>query len=428
MDLIKAGRLISALLTSTLCLCSCDSESDRPLISTSQSGDLNLQIPEPLKRMRAVDLSELYAIINIDDDPALTWTEASSPAYDIDVPKGGSLSVSITWYESLTDIELPLAAYTNEWVINSNTTLTVRAEDYTTTGPEFDLDSDNFSNLQERTAGSAPDNELSTPEILPTVRIPSMDPIYARPVIDGVYDRGGTWQENAVFADIYDKQLWINNLLINDGAKRADGDVDNNESEDEFEMRWFAMHDDVHLYIFVLGEEQFFLDAGGTVIRATPERDSSEVWNDHALNIFIDGDRSRTASYDGVDDRHFLIPLITAPDDETNNTSFIVSGASSIETANTPGEIDGLLNRPDLVEFATCICRSDQQTWEIKLNMEYFGIVKDRPFGFDIQLEFDHDGGDRDAKWAWLRESSPFGQDVDDSWFTPSVLGTAIVE
>lgn len=66
------------------------------------------------------------------------------------------------------------------------------------------------------------------------------------------------------------------------------------------EYQWAAMHDDTYLYLMVFGEQ----------VGAELLSDSGFFYDDDNLNIFIDGDNSKSSSYDGVNDYHILIPLL----------------------------------------------------------------------------------------------------------------------
>jgi len=183
--------------------------------------------------------------------------------------------------------------------------------------------------------------------------------------------------------------------MIDQGALRQDGNA---------EYRWFAMHDDMNLYVFVLGEN---------VIEGNPVRDSDEIFHDDAVNLFIDGDNSKGTNYDGVDDRHLLIPLLTGPDNISDNSTVFQNGKFS-----APGAA---------FEFGTCWCRAGQHAWEFKLPFDEFNIQPGRPFGIEVQMDLDHDGGLRDAKWGWFHPSRTT-EDVDSTVQDPSFMGTAIAD
>lgn len=395
MDMIRAVKHLVSWSAIVLCLTACDDHGEPNDLSPGNAhltGEFDLQVPEQLISTRAIDLDALFAVISINGVEQPRWDQSTQYTSTFTVEKGDTLDLQISWFETLADdTELLLASTTINQVITTDTELALTQEDYETSGERFDLDSDNFSNIVERRAGSNPVDGASTPLNLPDIRIQEINPADA-PRIDGLYDQ--SWN-NATFSEANGALLFIDNLMIDQGALRSDGDA---------EMRWFAMHDNVNLYIYVLGE---------SVEIATPNRDSTEVWQDDAISIFIDGDNSKDQIYDGVDDRQMIIPLLTDPDNLTSNSTFFVTGFNS---ASIP-EFD----------FATCLCISGQYTWEISLRLEDFGIEIGRSFGIDVQLEVDHDGGSRDAKWGWFHPSRTT-QDIDNTWFNPSFMGTAIVE
>jgi hypothetical protein len=359
------------------------------------TGALDLSLPEQLQSMRAVNLDAIFATVIINGVEQPRWQQSSPYTNTFTITKGEPLSIQISWFETLVDgSELLLATAIINQVITANTNLEIQQSDYVTSGSNFDEDGDLFSNLTERNEGSDPNDASSTPFNLPDVRIQQIDRLDA-PRIDGLYDP--SWNQ-ATFRDIDNDLLHINNLMIDQGALREDGHMTN-------EMRWFAMHDDAFLYIFVLGEN--------VADKPIPLRDSFEVWQDDTLNIFIDGDNSKDQTYDGIDDRQILIPLLTDPSNLTNNSTFYVTGFNSAAI-------------PEF-EFATCRCTSEQHTWEVQLRLSDFGIVKNQSFGIEIQLEVDHDGGNRDAKWGWFHNSR-VDEDVDNTWRNPSFMGTATVE
>ncbi|MFK7858401.1 MAG: fasciclin domain-containing protein [Granulosicoccus sp.] len=227
---------------------------------------------------------------------------------------------------------------------------------------------------------------------VPNVRIPRIDAAQA-PMIDGRYDP--IWNDGAVFNDVNGESLSIDNLMLENGARRFNGST---------EMRWLAMHDDSNLYVFVLGEN---VDAANVF------RDSNRVFQDDSVALYIDGNNSKGFTYDGFDDRHLMIPLLTEPSLQTENSTFFENGSNS---ASEPS-----------FEFATCQCDTDQHTWEFRLPFSEFNISKNVPFGFEVQIDLDHNGDLRDARWGWFHPARTT-TNVDNTWRNPSFMGTAIVE
>lgn len=375
--------------------CSESTQPTMPSITQDQPGSITLSVPAQVASARAINLDALFADVVITDGSGTSqqqFNQSTPISLPIDVQPGDMLSITVNWFERQTDsTPLALATWTLNQQITGDTNITVESADFITTGPAFDFDGDTYSNLEELRADSDPKVAGITPENRPDVTIRWVNPTEA-PVIDGLYD--SIWND-AQFTDANGEQLSIDNLMVNQGAVRTDGNT---------EFRWFAMHDDTHLYIFVLGE---------TVSISTPIRDSTSVWQDDNLEIFIDGNNSKLDSYDGVDDRHILIPLLASPTDPSSNGTVFVTGSNSAAI-------------PDF-EFFTCLCSDGQHTWEVKLPLAELNINKDEPFGLDIQIDEDNDGGARDAKWAWFHPSRTT-VDVDNTFFNPSFMGTAVVD
>jgi len=365
--------------------------SDNTLAASDASSALELSVPPQLKRLRALDLEALYAIIVINGDTS-RWTESTPLTRVVRIPEGEMLNLDISWFETQDDnTDLLLATYELEQQITDNLSINIDPNEYVTEGNQFDADSDGFSNLFERQNCSSPMVAASTPVNCPQVRIPWISPTDA-PNIDGLYDQ--IWN-NARFTDVNGEQLDIDNLMINQGAILPDGNTG---------FRWFAMHDDINLYIFVGGE---------LVDSAMLHRDSTRIFQDDTVNIYIDGDHSNQTSYDGVDDRHILVPLLTSPEDPSSNSTVFVKGSNSVEIP--------------AFEFATCLCTSGRHTWEFRLPLADFNITKNEPFGFEIQIDDDADGGARDARWGWFHPSRT-DMDIDFTWQDPSYMGIAIIE
>lgn len=394
MELIRNCRAWALLATSIAILLAGCSDPSR-LTTTGNTdnidGEFSVSVPAQLLGMRALDLDALYADVVINGQGE-RLEGGTAHVRTFSVAKGETLSVSVAWFESGgNDAPLPLNSWTLDREITGDTAITVESSAYTSTGDAFNADGDDSSNLAERQAGSDPYNADSTPGNRPDVRIRWVNPVEA-PVIDGLYD--SIWN-NATFNDVDGEQLSIDNLMINQGATRPNGNT---------EFRWFAMHDDIYLYVFVFGED---------VDTATPFRDSSGVWHDDSISLFFDGNDSKLTAYDGVDDRQIFIPLLTSPEDPSQNSSVYVTGENSAPI-------------PDF-EFANCLCGTGQHTWEIKLPMAALGIRKNVTFGFDVQLDEDNDGGARDARWGW-HHPARVNEDVDNTWTNPSFMGRAVVE
>ena len=468
-----------------LIIAGCSSEDELRLTSNQNTaqidGQIELSIPEQLFQTRAINRNNLWAEITVNGETT-EWRNGSTFTGEFSVPEGDTLSLTINWYETFENKDkFQLASVTmSDIVITDNRVISITASDYQT---QFDDDGDNASNLAERNAGSDPNNVNDFPGFVDTdgdtigddvdncpvnantdqldfnnntigdvcddsdqdnvfdakdncpntantdqadddnngignvcdipieninVRIKSISAENA-PVIDGLYD--SIWA-TSTFNDTLGEKLSIDNLMIDQGADRQDGNT---------EFQWAAMHDDTYLYLFVFGE-------GGN--NQTPFRDSTGSWNDDNINIYLDGDNSKGSSYDGIDDYHLLIPLLSraaiAADPTTTPPTLAQNG---LPLTIFQGQNSATL--PE-IEFGTCLCSAEQATWEIKIPLAGVNIEINRPFGIDVQLDDDNDGGARDAKWGWFHPSrSSVGDgltDADFTWTTPSYMGTAVLE
>jgi len=207
------------------------------------------------------------------------------------------------------------------------------------------------------------------------------------PDTDGVYNRV-EW-EDAASAGTYNyetRRTSINNLLLSPVPGYLDGTGTSS---------WKMKHDGTNLYIVVfLGTDGF----SPVVI------DSAQPWHDDSVEIYIDGDNSKGEEYDGVND--FLVSL------SVNQSTM----AEPLVSQQSP---DGLriFYRTG---FESNIIRGS--IMEVAINLESAGIKIGKPFGFDIHINEDDNGGDRDAKWGWFEKSG-----FDRSWQQPSALGTVLL-
>ncbi|NND90423.1 MAG: hypothetical protein HKN42_06130 [Granulosicoccus sp.] len=356
----------------------------------SGRGEMTLSLPLQLASTRALDLDSLFAVVTVNGDTE-RFEQGTTVTTSFSVPNGETLNLQVQWFESQqNDDPLLLTSWTRSQQVSDNISISISSEDYQSEGAAFDDDNDTYSNLEERREESDPRNANSTPINRPDVRIKWINPVEA-PVIDGLYD--SIWN-SATFSDVTGEILAIDNLMINQGAVRPNG---------ETEFIWFAMHDGINLYVFVFGEN----------VENDPIRDSSSPWQDDNVNLFIDGNDSQGSSYDGVDDRHLFVPLLTSPEDQSANSTYYEIGVNSAPV-------------PQL-QFANCKCTSGRHTWEFKLPFADFNIQQDVPFGFEVQIDQDEDGGARDARWGWFHPARTT-TDVDNTWTTPSFMGRVVVE
>ena len=155
--------------------------------------------------------------------------------------------------------------------------------------------------------------------------------------------------------------------------------------------RWRAMHDGTNLYVDI------FVSSDS---RDSIYTDSEQPWHDDSVELFIDGDNSKSTEYDGINDFQVTLPA------EPGNNTPVVSGSSA----------------SGLGIFYRSTAGLGTMKYEVSINLESAGITVGAPFGFDIHINEDDNGGDRDAKWGWFEKTGN-----DRSWYDPSVLGTLLL-
>jgi len=393
------------LLACTLILSAC-SDTPSGQVRMNQSGGLEISAPEFLQS-RAINRGNLDARVSV-VSKGITYVATqtqSGPNWvgELFVPEGSNAVMTVMWVETgVPDLpdelngELPLAQY-NVTIPNimENRAIEILTEQYVTESseerpiPRLDIDEDGDSNLEERMAGSRPNDALDRPAVVTILYNASA------PMIDGRYD--SIWA-NAQFLDQDRNPLNIDKIMLDDGVTEAGEDRG---------FKWAGMHDGEYLYLLIFGEEGD---------QQTPFGDSVLAYNDDAVDIYWDGDNSKLASYDGVDDFQAIIALLSNDEAKTGNRSGSPTSRFELGDRSTP--ID-----ESAFEFAVCLCKGGQQIYEVRLELAAAKIPIDSIIGFEIQLNNDVNGGVRDAKWAWFDESG-----ADNTWRFPLKMGTARLE
>lgn len=381
---LKFCALFGLALTA---LAGCDQ--DQPARQTSQ---MSLSPPSML---RAYDADDLTLSISVDGEQVEGERNVATERWtaNFKILSGRRFDLEVLWRSRSLDIDL--AGLTRSLgPVQADITYTFNDSDYRT---DYHCDNDGYTNLEELEINTDPCDPASPSTIDVDVRIPRIE-IAEAPVIDGQYD--DIWHRS-VFTDTNHETLAIDNLMIGTDPLRSDNDT---------EFQWSALHDGTYLYIFAHAEN---------VGIATSYSDSSVLWGDDTLEIFVDGDNSKLQSYDGVDDRQILIPLLKfKPELEANNS--IDSNSRYIKGSNS-APID------DIVSFSNCFCSTDRHTFEIRIDLEKANIRPGRPFGLEFQYDDDQNGRGRDAKWGWIHPSKT-DEDIDLTWEDPSLMGIAVLD
>lgn len=225
------------------------------------------------------------------------------------------------------------------------------------------------------------------------------------PIIDGVFDEG-PWGA-ATMLDASGSRLRINHLMM---EQRDLSGLEDNDDVYEKDLRpwhtWHAMYDEKYLYLLVEVTQDVY-----------PTCDSKDPWDDDDLNIYWDGDNSKGDKYDGVNDYHLLIPLFERGAEclNFNSNGRMINGVNSAS-----------LSRGDDLRYATGPSGTNAYIYEVRIGLKKAGITAGKIFGFDVHVDDDDDGGDRDQKWGWKHPSRK-GSDVDETYIKPSVMGNVIL-
>jgi len=189
----------------------------------------------------------------------------------------------------------------------------------------------------------------------------------------------------SIIAGTLDESMTRNLLVAN-----VPGYLDGSRTGD-----WWALHDNENLYLRFLARNESSSTGNNQVFG-----DSIDPRDDDSIDIFIDGDNSKGASYDGINDYHITVPRIGV----------------GVQMFYGPNSAEGLIYHYQVAPLGS------RHFYEIAINLASAGIVPGRPFGFEIQLNDDDNGGDVDARFGWFELS---GSSIADT--SPSVFGTALL-
>lgn len=410
MNMVSAGKL----LRQTLCLCAVSlalagcSDNVSTLDVTANGSSVLKMTPPAIISNRAINPDNLELVVTINSEPVemvqsgVEWTGQTT------APEGSDIALEIMWSEQIDSQSLPLAV-ARETVnsINNNISFEVVDSSYIVDGDGFDADNDSINNITERRQDTDPFDASSpnSSEVVADVIIPGTQ----QPnVIDGTFNE--VFWNNAQFENAADgSTLRIDNQIVDETGTPAADIVKPN-------YQWAAVHDDEYLTIFVFGK---VISSSAGVLAS---RDSgASYFQDDSLELFFDGDLSQLTNYDSTDDMHIVIPLVNSVELTANN-----SNQASLEIVKggnvNPAVVFDIRN----VDFAACLCNGERVTWEIRINLAEARLPLDKTFGFDIQINQDDDGGERDTKWAWAAAQRLAGQskeETDVTWKFPNRMG-----
>ncbi len=178
--------------------------------------------------------------------------------------------------------------------------------------------------------------------------------------------------------------MWSNvpeNLI----TKIPQGTIDD---KNDLSASWQAMWDSNNLYFLIEVTDQTLID------------DSTDIWQDDCVEIYIDADNSKGTSYDGINDFEYLFGW---------GSEDLGVGVNS--AANTTGITYAFADTIEGYRFEVLIPWS---TLGVSVNS---GDL----FGLDIHVCDDDDGGQREGKISWFT-------DEDTAWHDPNTLSNAYLD
>lgn len=120
-------------------------------------------------------------------------------------------------------------------------------------------------------------------------------------------------------------------------------------------------------------------------------------YDDDSIEIFIDGNNSKGTNYDGTDDYQFV---------------FLADGDNSVPLAKGPGTPANLTSDIQLTASGYKLT--------VFIPRVEVGIQHGQPFGINVEVNDDDDGGLRDSKHTWIGKNG-----LDRSWTQPRAFGTS---
>lgn len=425
----------------------------------SAASAMGLTAPEVLLQVRQVNRNALRPQVLLDGSDPVPMQRTADNQWrgTVNVAAETRYQLDILWIESVGGRDLPLARF--DTTFDSGTDGINLRLDSGRYDVSLDFDADGFTNLEERrnntdpfkpdtdSAGGTgtpvppgsgididetddtddsdetdgaddPDTEVDpdgqSDDDVPadvTVLIPRVGERGA-PRIDGLgveFDsRGrltGEWAD-AVQGQRDGTPLTINRLMIDRRAEGPDGSPF---------RRWAAMYDDDWLYLLVVVDDD-----------GQREGDSFFHFDDDSLELFVDGDNSKQSTWGDDDDFQFVIPMLprdagsktanTSEDGRFSRGLFSSTRRVELDFVTGPGTGPDGIRRP----------RFEQDVYELRLGLKRARIKPGEPFGIELQINDDDNGGGRDSKWGWFHPARQ-AIDIDFTNSNPSVMGTAVL-
>ena len=334
----------------SLVLVACQSESD-VLISADQ---MLIPVPEPIRQVSALRASDLSLRVTVNGDQFdRSVTLEDQQEITVFMPDGQNNEIKIEWLANIGNRQILLADF-SDIVLPGQTTLEIGPTSYISAGPRFDEDNDGRNNLQEAI-------------------------------------------ENRNLLSEFDVEVPLQNTFGGQFSVILDDGIDDNLSGDPIEPErdtvFSLRHDNENLIVYVCGYD------------TTLEADSvPQHWNDDTIFIYLNGNDSSEAGYDGIDDFQLMFP-------RGSNEMVVAKGQTNQFCP------DGTCIQQTGGFFFTTDNNDCEYEFQVQLPLAELNMEPGRAIGFDIELTDDDNGGLRDGSRGWI------GFD-DDSDINANTFGT----
>jgi hypothetical protein len=372
-------RKAVALVTTALFLAACDAGRDE-MIVIGESGETVFSLPPVLRQARSISTDSLSVQVEVNNVASSILKSGDDPdqwSAIVNVPANRTSIVNVEW-----SLDYPIRTGTVALTLAQQqqvvTMGTGPAEVFFRTGGyntrNHDLDDDGFSNLDELVEGRSPVNRVDA---------------YLNAT--GIYPTGTTLQPSPVCGT----QLPI--------ATQVQFETDDQGvAMDANASAWWCARfiaeetDDETGQVLVPEGIEITVNVDDDIAGLTDSAPSRR-YDDDSVEIFIDGNNSKGTTYDGWDDYQFI---------------FLANGD------NAQPMTKGRRLPPGLT--------SDVQATSAGYRLTVFmprgelGIQNGQPFGINVEVNDDDDGGERNTKFSWVGKEG-----VDQSWVQPRKFGTA---
>lgn len=295
---------------------------------------------------------------------------------------GLEVPLTVRVNSSLQEAVLVAEASATVTLATGENLLTIEAADFSTAA---DTDADGRTNIEEIRQGRNPlalvDHEIAV----------TSNP----PVIDGLLD-DAAWS-GLLLANGGEVGHTLDTLIFSEGSGLT---------EDGLRSEWSAVADADRLYIAL------------RIVDNTISFDSNlQWWDDDSIEWYLDGDYSRLAGFDGIDDMHLTFRV--GDEQLFINQNSIEPPAGLVFAISQAGFDSDIASGRFSVDINEDGVTDTGYNLEISVPLAQLGLAVGQPFGINFEYNDDDDGGGRDSKYSWVGETG-----ADIASIDPRAMGT----